>query len=224
MGAPLRHSSALSAFRYAPQGYSGSPGLRGGLAPRVLGSLWRPVARLDALSPHHPLSAFLGAPADRAGQGATLLTASIRFRPSPGDSRHRIGRWMEWAHQSQRFLVRRLHPAAGLPVCLSGPVRTIHSRSLNGPATPNDREEARRITAAFRRPAGTSEQTRSPGVRWKPLRPPTLAALRWELFPLCSRAWPWKKFGPFAARRCRHGSPERVGVGRDKKKQSFVAL
>jgi hypothetical protein len=40
------------------------------------------MVRLDALSPHQPPGAFLGAPTDRAGQGATLLTTSIRFRPS----------------------------------------------------------------------------------------------------------------------------------------------
>ncbi len=165
-----------------PAEHPGSPWLRGGLAHRVLGSLRRLVARLDALSPHHPLSAFLGAPADQAGQGATASDP-------PGDARHRIGRWMEWAHQSQRFSFsdwpRRR--ASGL---VGGPVRTIYSGSPRGPATVKDRDESRRITAAFTRPAGTSEQTRSPGVRRKPSRLPTFAVLRWESFPFCSRAWP----------------------------------
>jgi hypothetical protein len=149
-----------------PAEHPGSPWLGGGLAPRVLSSLRRLMARLDALSPHPPLSASLGAPADQAGQGATLLTASIRFRPSggcPAPYRPLDG----MGSPEPAFFIQRLAPPQGSRFGeRSGP--PIHSKSQKWPATPKDREEARRITAAFRRPAGTSEQTRSSGPGRQP--------------------------------------------------------
>lgn len=104
----IQHSYALSAFRYAPEDILEAPGEGEGSRPAYSVPFRRHVAHRAALSPQPPPGAFLGAPTNHAGQGATLLTALIRFRPVR-DARHRIGRWMEWAHQSQRFF-RRLTP------------------------------------------------------------------------------------------------------------------
>ena len=48
------------------------------------------MACLDALSPHHPPGAFLGAPTDLAGQVANPLTTRSASRPFPGDARHTV--------------------------------------------------------------------------------------------------------------------------------------
>jgi hypothetical protein len=85
------------------------------------------MARLDALSPHQPPGAFSGAPTDRARQGATLLTTSIRFRPSGGCPApyrplDRMG------SPEPAFLFGDCTPPRGSGL-VGGSVRTIYSKS-----------------------------------------------------------------------------------------------
>jgi hypothetical protein len=142
---------SVASWKSLARGRAGAPRTRSPLAAR--GSPRCSV-------PASPAGCFLGRTHRPPWTGCHPADSSICFRPSgecPAPYRPLDG----MGSPEPAFFIRWLHPTAGLPVCSSGPGRTIHSRSLKRPATPNDREEARRIQLL-------SEDRREPPSTWSP--------------------------------------------------------